>query len=203
MASFILQGRKALALHGTALARDGASFLVMGRSGAGKSTTAAALLGAGCRLLSDDLAAPGMAGRASLQPGCLRLRIGPDAAAALGFQADLPWAFEPGLGLGAKRFLYPPELPGPGPVPLEALFFLLPRDAALARPVIARLGQRDAALHLLANLRPGIPAGAVEPGEQLRACAELARTCPAFTLRAPQRLELLPDLARAVLAVLG
>ncbi|MEK3885882.1 aldolase [Bacillus sp. FSL K6-3431] len=51
----LLQQRKVLPLHGSAIAIDGKAYAIVGDSGAGKSTLASAFLNEGYQLISDDV----------------------------------------------------------------------------------------------------------------------------------------------------
>jgi len=197
MITLILQARQALVLHGTALVRPGRAILLLGASGAGKSTTAAAMLGQGWRLLADDLVAPDLhQAHASLQAGSLHLKLWPDTARALGLEPEhLPLVYPEALGQGDKRYLEPSARPDPGPYPLVALVFLLPRAPGLRRPVLTALGRAQALPWLMGNLRPGFPLASGDHAAQLLKSAQLARICPAFTFQAPPRLEDLSGLA--------
>ncbi|MEH7074910.1 aldolase [Neobacillus drentensis] len=53
----ILQQRKILPLHGSAVEIDGSAYAFIGNSGAGKSTLASAFLNNGSRILTDDIIA--------------------------------------------------------------------------------------------------------------------------------------------------
>jgi len=193
----LLQARRILALHGTALARDGRALLLMGAQGAGKSSTAGALLEQGYHLLADDLAAPRLDQEGAwLHAGALHLKLWPDTAEALHHTPGaMPLVFPEGPGVGDKRCLEPVRLPGPEAHVLGPLLFLLPRDPGLVRPVITPIGPGQAFRHLMGNLRGGLGLHGGDPGDDLLQASRLAQACPAFLLQAPDRLSALPELA--------
>jgi hypothetical protein len=86
----ILQQRKFLVLHASAVAVDGNAIAILGGSGAGKSALAAALHLVGCHVLADDvLAIEEQNGVPYVLPASHRLHLWPRVAAALGFGESL------------------------------------------------------------------------------------------------------------------
>lgn len=81
----VLQRRRRMVLHGSAIALGGKAWVFVGDKGAGKSTTAAALVGAGRPLLTDDVVALeiGADGRLLLAPGYPQVKLTASATAGM------------------------------------------------------------------------------------------------------------------------
>ena len=128
--SCVLEQRGVTCLHAAVLKIDGAVAGFIGAKGAGKSTLSLALLQHGAELVSDDVAALGdHDGRPTVAVGPPRLRLRQDSAGVLdgSFEALRPvWA--QAENRPPKRYVETsPALPE-GPLPLDALYFLAPRD---------------------------------------------------------------------------
>ncbi|HVU33128.1 MAG TPA: hypothetical protein VHE61_06815 [Opitutaceae bacterium] len=102
LAALLLQ-REMLPLHASAVATSHGAAVFVGGAAIGKSTLAAAMGQRGLVPVSDDVTALRIADHhpPAVIPGCPRIRLWPDAVAALGLDPMLP-ELRPGL---AKRWL--------------------------------------------------------------------------------------------------
>lgn len=114
----VLNLRKHLALHATAMEIDGRAILVAGHSGAGKSTTAAALAANGHCLIAEDLTVIDEAGRAV--PGLPQIKLWSDAIKKLQIgEEDLSR-----IRMQVSKFRVPVPATSTGPVLVSAVFLL-------------------------------------------------------------------------------
>lgn len=149
---FVLQRRKKLALHASAVVLGGTAFAFCGEAGTGKSTTAAALALRGNPALSDDICLlQDLYARKHVVPGYPRVTLWPDSVSQLFASAEaLPLV----VAGWEKRFL-PLDGSVAGfanrPVPLGAIYLLGPRSNEPGAPFVERLSQRQAALALVQN----------------------------------------------------
>jgi hypothetical protein len=173
----LLHQRGRMVFHGTGIAEAGAGLLLLGESGAGKSTLAAAAVAEGFRLVADDVSPVNET--SELLPGPGRLKVGEDAAAALGRDpADLA-----PLGEGfPKRVLRVPAARSPVPLAAVAVLQAGPRAASEA------LEGEQAFLALLGHsyCRRLLP----DTGDRLHfeRCAALAASVPVRRLVVPRDL---------------
>lgn len=149
---FVLRLRGITCLHASAIATGDYAIAFAGSPGAGKSTLAAALAQKGFPVLSDDIVAlKEEEARFLVQPGYPRVNLWPDSASALlGCENALP----PITPTWDKRYLALDEGGhrfATGPLPLQAIYFLDAREAALSDPVIEEVAGRDAFMALVAN----------------------------------------------------
>lgn len=183
-------------LHATALAFQGRAVALMGASGVGKSSLAWALVRQGCRLVTDDMVglAPGPEGL-MVQPGRARLRLWPDSAERLGVRGGdagvlFPTTFEmEKIGVRDRAAFET------APVPLHAIYKVLPRDAALHEPVIGAIPPGERLAELAANLHGMIVPGREARKGELMLLAHVAAAVPVLSLTLPDDLERLPDTA--------
>lgn len=121
----LLHQRGVQALHGAAVARDGAAFAICGASGLGKSTLAAALCEAGFEFVADDLCLIGRdaEGRPTAVPDGRRLKLWRESIAQLGLEGREGEAVVAEI---AKYFVDPPAAAA-APPRLTAIYVL--RDA--------------------------------------------------------------------------
>jgi hypothetical protein len=149
---FVLRLRGTVCLHASAVALGDRAIALAGLPGAGKSTAAAAFACAGFPVLSDDVVALIDGGAQFLvPPGYPRVNLWPDSVLTLlGSEDALPritptWEkrYMP-LGRDGHRF-------ASKPLPLEAIYILDSRDAALAAPVVEEISGEEAFVALLAN----------------------------------------------------
>lgn len=149
---FVLRLRGLTCLHASAIAIGDCAIAFAGSPGAGKSTLAAALAQKGFPVMSDDLVALKEEDACFLvQPGYPRLNLWPDSACRLlGYANALP----PITPTWDKRYLALGENGcrfASRPLPLQAIYFLDEREAALTAPVIQEITGRDAFMALVAN----------------------------------------------------
>jgi hypothetical protein len=194
----LLHQRGLFVLHASAVAVEGEAAVFIGAKGQGKSTTAAMLCDRGHQLLSDDVVAlmPNVSGVPVLLPGYPELKLWPDAVASI-LRRD-PLELPRAAALTDKRQWRLDEQFSLEPTPVRAFFALDSGDELCIDPVqrgtsmleliahsyVARFGQR---------VLQGPSAAA-----HLRACLELSRHVPMFTIRRPDGLRLAPRLAEIV-----
>lgn len=193
-------------LHATVVTAGGgvgseAGIAFLGHSGYGKSSLAAAFIAAGHTLLTDDLLVlTERAGSLVAHPGPPRLKLYPQSARRL-----LPRARSVRMMRSTpKRLLpLPARLLAPGPVPLRAIYALVPaqrRRADSDRITIRRLAERDACLALIRNT---FNASVLDPdrlARQLSLAAHVAATVPVKSLSYPRSFAALPAVREAILA---
>ena len=191
-------------LHATVVMAGGSGVAFLGPSGYGKSTLAAAFIGAGHRLLTDDLLVltDGEAGLAA-HPGPPRLKLYPEAARRL-----LPGATGMLMMRGTPKRLFPLTTPhiAPGPVPLRAMYVIVPpgpRTAATRGVRIRRLGARDACLALIRNTFNSSVLDADRLARQLALSARVAAAVPVKLLSYPRSFRAMPAVREAILADLA
>ncbi|NUQ06457.1 MAG: hypothetical protein HUU31_21385 [Anaerolineae bacterium] len=122
-----LHQRGCLVLHGSAVetapaSTDPSAAIFVGWSGQGKSTLVGALRRRGFRVLADDVTPIQVRDFAKpvMMPGLSRLKLWPEAAAALGDDPDhLPQAFPK-----IEKRLRQVEAPSQQPIPVQAIFLL-------------------------------------------------------------------------------
>jgi len=136
---YVLMQRGHLVLHASCVDIGGRAVAIAGASGEGKSTTAAALLRQGHRLLCDDLVALSVEGL--VFPGPRRVKLWPEAAAALGHDPNSLDRFIPDF---EKRKYRPARHQETQPAPLYRVYIL-----ALGSLGIERLGAHEALPELI------------------------------------------------------
>ncbi|WP_254933565.1 hypothetical protein [Cyanobium sp. WAJ14-Wanaka] len=181
----IQRGR--LALHGTALQRDGQAVLLLGRPAAGKSTLAWCLLQQGWQLLSSELVVVDRLGQ--IWPGMQQIKLWHDAAVALG----IDWQELPAVRRGLKRYaLLPRELPqgvvcAQKPVTLRCIYQLAREREETPNPALtaSKSFSQQGALLALRNqmFHARMVRGMGMEQELFLQAAQLARTVPVHRLR--------------------
>jgi hypothetical protein len=131
-----------IALHGSAVERDGRALGFLGDSGQGKSTLAAACCATGWRLLADDALRIDLADGATCPPGSREIRL---RAAPI---SDPAW---PSRRTVDDRLAVSPP-PSPEPAALEALVIPFP-DRGATSVGVSRLGAVAAIQRVLYYLR--------------------------------------------------
>jgi hypothetical protein len=149
---FVLRLRGVTCLHASSVAISEQSIALVGSPGAGKSTMAGAFARRGFSVISDDVVVLAENGENFLvPPGYPRVNLWPDSASALfGSEAALPritptWD-KRYLALGHNGLRFAAK-----PLPLGAIYLLVPQEAALTVPVVEEVAGDDALVALVAN----------------------------------------------------
>ena len=197
VAGVLLHQRSELALHASCVAIDGKAVAISGPSGRGKSTLAAALAAEGHQLLTDDVCRILFAeGRAWSVPGSSRLRLWPDAAAALHHTPD---NLAPGRSGHAKRLLVLPPA-SPSPIPL-AMIVRLSSDARVTVPSLTRLsGTATMARPVDVLYRAGLGRRMGRRLSLFRDFAHLLSIVPSFSLTRTGNMANLPELVELLVS---
>jgi hypothetical protein len=148
--AFVLRVRGVVPLHASAVVIADRALLFAGAAGAGKSSTAAAFATLGIPVLSDDMVALTEAGeRLVALPSYPRLSLWPDSANGLFATESLPTHSavysKHCLDLDVDRYRFHDS-----PAPIEAIFFLAPREAA-RQPTVRPLTRRTALMNLVSH----------------------------------------------------
>lgn len=189
----------AAAIHGAALAEDGAGVLLLGHSGAGKSTLSASLANAGWQLLSDDISLLWEGPPAEVAPGAEGVCVWPDSREALALPHDR-CAPMPGYE-GKVRFT--PAAGEDMPVPLKALVFLQRSpdcSAAALESVAAADALVQAGEHRI-RFDPSDATG-VESARNFGQMSAIIRATPCYRLTYPADYAALPEVAARLSALL-
>jgi hypothetical protein len=190
--SCVLSQRGLTRLHASVLDVEGCVIALAGSSGAGKSTTAVALLQRGAALVCDDIAALGeQEGRFTVCASAPRVRMRPDAAAALvGASATLEPVW-PGheSRRALKAYLPAAGAEEAGERALGAVFLLGERSPSIAEPRARPLTSLQALPRLMA--RRHIPEALDRNAHRrdFERLARLAETIPVYELLRPAGLE--------------
>lgn len=182
-------------IHGTALASGGRAIVLMGASGVGKSSLAWALVQQGCGLVTDDMVGiETAAGGLLVHPGRARLRMWPDTARRLGLGATADALFPTATEMEKVSVRDRDSFEG-SPVPLHAIYRLLPRDPAIKAATIEEMpwGQRLA--DLAANLHGLLAPDREGRRRELAMLAAVAAAAPVRSLTLPDDLDSLPRMA--------
>jgi|SRR5438093_7734110 len=189
VAAVRLRQRGLLVLHGSAVMLNGRAVVFCGASGWGKSTLAAALHRRGHPVLADDYAAIRIGvRRASLHLSRSVLKLWPDSARALGFDAAALPRIHP---LADKRRVRTRRYPGVQTVQLGRVVILAPGSPAEFVP----LDPTNALIELLRHSYGARTLAALHPADHFARCAALVRAVPIMRLGAPRSLAQLPQLA--------
>jgi hypothetical protein len=186
-------------LHGSVVAVDGRAIGLLGGSGAGKSTLAAAFVAAGHAMVADDhLVIRREAGGFAALPGPPRLRLWPASTALLDLAPDsLPrvehYADKRYVDVDAGRHAR-------GPVPLSAIYILMPRDPGRHVAAIEPLPARRALYLLLAQRFSTTELSRTHTAAIVEALSAVAQTVPVRLLYRPHGLPTLPEVVSAVTA---
>lgn len=177
-----LHQRGCLVLHGSAVeiaptSADTAAAVFIGWSGQGKSTLVGALRRRGHRILADDVTPVQVRNpvKPVMLPGLTRLKLWPEAAAALGEDPDLlPQAFPK-----IEKRLRQVEAPAQGPVPVRAIFLLDKGE----QHCVEVMGMQDAFMALV-NHTYTVPLVrmADTAREHFALCEALVRAVPVYRL---------------------
>lgn len=197
VASFLRWQRGWPSLHASGVVVDGRVLAIGGQSGAGKSTTTAALALHGHPLFSDDV----LGWRSTPEhllacPGPTRVKLWPDALAALGLDPEALPRIRTDLN---KRLLQLPEAATDAELPLGAVY-LLSTEMDAPPGTMRELHGPLAFTSLKANCRDN----SILPPElhrcQFEALAELARRVPVLQVKAHAGLNRLTEFADLLVA---
>ncbi len=198
---FVLRLRGTVCLHASAVALGDHAIALTGLPGAGKSTTAAAFACAGFPVLSDDIVAlADKGGQILVQPGYPRVNLWPDSVRALfGSEDALPritptWdkRYMP-LGQNGHRFVSEQ-------LPLEAIYILDHRDAALNAPVVKEVSGEQAFMALVANTYVNYLLDQDMRRNEFDVLARVVAGIPIRRLRIPMQPSAVFDLCEAIAA---
>lgn len=188
----LLQQRRTLVLHGSAIEVNGESMVFCGPSGIGKSTLAAGFQARGYRFLADDLCAIALSyGHPSVIPGFPRLKLWSDSLKRLDTARDELQSVRRGAEI--QKFFLPPERRCEVSLPVRAVFILgatnkddleltlLPGTEKID-PLIAN-SYRMRFLHGLGGKK-----------EHFKLCAAVASMADVYTVSRPKKGFLLDEL---------
>ena len=189
----MLRKRGVLCLHASGVDVGGRACAFVGPAGAGKSTMAAAFAEAGWRVLSDDTLALRRHGAAWLAaPGYPRVRLWPEATAALGLQsAPAAAGRRTHLDIGALDRYATESLP-------LAVVYLIDYDDEGSRPRIDAVGSANALPELAANTFASRALTRRQHAGEFAALADLLAAVPTRRLLRPFGLERLGGVRDAV-----
>lgn len=184
-----------LCLHGSAVAIDGNGIGFLAPKGSGKSTLALTLASLGARLLTDDTL-PVDPSEVIARPGVHSVRLWSDAAERFGTLGD--WR----VGLSEKRTFdaLPDDIVQHNPVPLAALYELVPVEGRSGAPLVQRtlLPAAQATIALMTHSKLGALMGGVESMRVFDRCATLASCVPVYRLEVARALESVDAVARTI-----
>lgn len=185
--------RGALALHASALQLGRGAIALVAPSGTGKSSLAFALVRQGARLLTDDTLPVELQPAAVLaRPGVQSIRLREDSAGVVGG----PDRFTPAVWGKREYRELPAESLAAEPVPLRAIYVLVPADPAQPEPVRAEALPGIVAIPaLLGQHKLGALLGGSEARVTLARVGELVRRVPVRRLLVARDLARLPEAA--------
>ena len=194
--SYCLLARGIEPLHAAAIVVGEQAIAFLGDSGYGKSTLAAAFLQRGYALLTDDVLALDFRGeKVWARPGMARVKLNSDSADALFCgRGSIP------MNSFTTKMIFPlsDAQHGNCVVPLQSLY-VLPRKPSQLRIGIRRLSGRASFLPIIQNTFNNTVLHSDRLKRQFEFAARLARLIPIKQLFYPRRLNMLPDVADAVL----
>jgi hypothetical protein len=179
-------------LHASVVSMHGWAVAIMGPTGAGKSTFASALRARGHGILADDNAAIDLAAAPpEVLPAFPNLKIYPEVAASLGYQAS---ALRPMHESQVKRAQPVANSFWPTPLPLLCVYVL---DREAVPTVSSRLTPVRTITELIRHSAP-TRWGVKGDGRHLQMCAQMARAVPAFEVRTFNKLDEIPAIAKSI-----
>lgn len=188
----LLHQRGVLALHASSVLLDRGVVAFLGRSGAGKSTMAAALHRRGHALVADDITAvEAAADEIGVLPAFPRLKLFPEAAAAVGLDPDtLPRVSAVDDKLARRVASHLPARR----LRLAALYVLADGDTASIVPI----ARGDALLELVRHSFCAPRLAELGSREHFLQCSDIVRRVPVRRLGRPTDLALLDEVAALV-----
>ena len=199
--SYALVKRGFEPLHATAIVVNGAAAVLLGNSGFGKSSLGACFLAAGYQLLTDDLLVlRPCAGGFMAYPGPPRIKLFPRQARRF-LQGQAGGIV---MNSGTKKLILPldPTRSAPGPVPLQAIYTLLPPGSKV-RGQAVRIAELPPRQSFLALVRNTFNYRVVSPERLERQFEEAARLAGIVSVRKvayPRLLSRISSLRDALLA---
>jgi hypothetical protein len=194
----LLAHKRRLVLHAGAIRAGTRAIAFVSESGGGKSTLTASFHEAGCPLLSDDglMLTRGEGGVLAL-PTYHSLRLWPEALA--GLLAEAP-AMAPMAHYSSKRRVFVEDsVDGADrPVPLAALYVLVPEAEAGGATSLSRLSQREACMAIIGNAFQLDVTDRRRAAGLLAAAGDIAEHLPAFALSFPRDFACLPEVRAAI-----
>lgn len=196
---FVLQRRRKLVLHASAIIVGGIAIAICGEAGSGKSTTAAALALRGNPVLCEDVCPlQELQSHTHVVPSYPRISLWSDSASNLFVSPDALPLIVTGWD---KRYL---ALDGrlasfaDRPAPLGAIYLLAPRSNDSRAPLIERLSQRQAALALVQNTYMNYLLTKVQRAAEFFAIANLVSQVACYRLTPHSNPARLGDLASLI-----
>lgn len=189
-------------LHATAVVVDGEAVAFVGESGEGKSTLAAAFISAGYPLVTDDLLVVTTAGGSLVvHPGPPRIKLFREMAVLLGKCQEELGDFWTASDAHPKQLIpLGSDLVAGAAVPLRAIYVLDRPTHRTAAVTIASLSGREAALALIESTFNVRLTDSARLTQHLDHVIRVADSVPVSVLSYARRLDLLPEVVRAVLA---
>lgn len=187
----LLQQRKRIVLHASAVRVRDQAVLFCGPSGAGKSTLAAALVDAGYDLVTDDFCGIAMEddGMPWVQPDGRQLKLWQNSIDRLSL-ADRKTA---PVRTRIEKFYVEPRAAIAAPLPLGAVYVLREARPPNAPPGIERPNIVDGALLIRTNAyRPQLVKRMGQEQLYFQAAATIGQRSGVFTLTRPLDFKLLP-----------
>jgi hypothetical protein len=195
----LLHQRGGLVLHASAVSLEGKLTAFLAPSGGGKSTLAAHLCERGGQFFTDDLIPldPSQGGLPLIHPGFPRMKLWPDALAALGLDAKGFRPVEPGA---VKRAWPVDGVTGSQPSVLSSLFVLEEGDHLDVVPLSPAQAFVEVVRHTYLARWLG---SAGVPHSSFPRYMALIEGVHVFRLTRPKSLDLLDQTAAAVEGLLG
>lgn len=188
----MLQQRRMLVLHGSAIVANGESMVFCGLSGVGKSTLAAGLHKRGYPFLADDLCAISLVnGHPAVIPGFPRLKLWADTLQRLDTNAEnlqkIRWGTE------LEKFFLPVTQTQTISVPVRSVYILETTSNGIIE-VNPLLGNEKIDPLIDNSYRLRFLEGMGSKKDHFKQCATLAAGAGVFRIRRPKRGFLLEEL---------
>lgn len=187
----VLYQRSYFVLHASAAELDTGAIAFLGHTGAGKSSLVASLHRRGARILADDNTALDLTSITPIViPGFPELKVIPEIAASLGYEAESLRRFHPALqkmGCSIEAGY------SANPIGLRRMYVL---SRAAEQPV-SPIGRPSAVIQLVRHSMPsriGVKAGA----DHLLQCSQVAESVPMYLIRTFDSLDEISALAKLV-----